>query len=237
MRITGTEDLEYPEEEASAVALDKAISLLSSPVATVLRTMAETFQGGIEERRHEFLHEVAARLNENAASLSDLEARLADFEAHARLLSATQQVYDAFIRTHVDEKKRVLANAAVNAMLNPPVDELEENEFLEFLAQPTFNVYHVRLLRLFSKEDVEVARSVVGGSLLSRIEKRGGEYGLQANNSTLRKVWKDLSDRGFLIGGDLATFMSGSGVGAKRTTELGDRFLAFIEDPGPSNGS
>lgn len=229
MSITKNENLEYPEEEALDVALDKAISLFPSPVATVLRTMANTFRGGIEDRRHEFLHRVAAKLNEHGDRLADLEDRLSNKEAQPQLLSATYQIFDAFIRTHVEEKKRVLVNAAANTLLNPPGDELEQNEFLEFIGMPTFNVYHVRLLRLFSKADEEYERSIAGGSLMGRIESKREECGLGASEANLRKAWDDLSSRKYLDGGGLSTFMSPGGAAAKRTTDLGDRFLAFID--------
>lgn len=222
MNLTGTEeDLTYPEKEALDAVVDKTIELAANPISTVAQVMVGSLRATIEERRDEFFHKLASKVNEH-------ESRLSDLEVGAKHTSATYEMYQAFLRTHDEDKKKALVNAAANVLLNPPESELEKNEFLEFLGMPSFNVYHVRLMRLFCWEDPEAGRSVVMGSLTSRIEKRRDEYGLGANDATLKKAWDDLKSRR-LLDGDLNTHMSGSSIGAKRTTALGDRFLAFID--------
>ena len=221
MNVTDAENLKYPEEGALDVVVDKTIELVTNPISTVARAMVDSLRATIEERRNEFFHKLAAKVNEH-------ESRLSDLEAGAEHASATYEMYQAFLRTHDEDKKKALVNAAANMLLNPPKSELEKNEFLEFLGMPSFNVYHVRLMRLFSQEDPEAGASVLMGSLTSRIEQRRDEYGLGASDATLKKAWDDLKSRQFLDG-DLNTLMSGASIGAKRTTALGDRFLAFTD--------
>lgn len=222
MNVTGTEDLKYPEKEALDVIVDKTIELAANPISTVAQAMVGSLRETIEECRDEFFRKLAAKVNEH-------ESRLSDLEVGAKHASATYGMCQAFLRTNDEDQKNTLVNAAANVLLNPPESELEENEFLEFLGLPSFNVYHVRLMRLFSWEDPEAGRSVVMGSLTSRIEQRRDEYGLGANDAILKRAWDDLKSRG-LLDGDLNTHMSGSSIGAKRTTALGDRFLAFIDE-------
>ena len=222
MSITPKGDLEYPEKEASDVAVDTAIKLATSPVSTVALAMVGSLRTTIEERRADFFQRLAAKVNEH-------ESRLSDLEAGAKHASATYQMYSAFLTTHDEDKKKALVNAAANVLLNPPDSELEENEFLEFVGLPSFNVYHVRLLRLFCTEDKSPEQFSAGGSLMGRIKTHRAKCGLGASEAAVRKAWDDLTSRKFLDGGGLTTFMSGSGVAAKRTTALGDRFLAFID--------
>ena len=222
MSITKTDDLAYPEKRASDVVIDKAIELAANPISTVAQAMVDSLRKSIEERRDEFFHNLAAKVNEH-------ESRLTDLEASAKHVSAMYEMYHAFLRTHDEDKKKILVSAAANVLLNPPQSELEENEFLEFLALPSFNVYHVRLLRLLSREDEGPVRSDNGGSLKGRIEKRRDQYGLDMSDATVRKAWDDLTSRGFLDGSDLTIFMSGSSVAQKHTTGLGDKFLMFID--------
>lgn len=176
MNVTGTEDLKYPEKEALDAVVDKTIELAANPISTVAQAMVGSLRTTIEERRDEFFHKLAAKVSEH-------ESRLSDLEVGAKHASATYEMYQAFLRTHDEDKKKALVNAAANVLLNPPESELEKNEFLEFIGMPSFNVYHVRLMRLFSWEDPEAGRSVVMGSLMSRIEQRRDEYGLGANDA------------------------------------------------------
>lgn len=223
MSITKTEDLKYPEESALEVTVDKTITLAANPISTVAQAIVNSLRVTIEERRDEFFHQLAAKVNEH-------ESRLTDLEIGAKHVSVTYVMYQAFLRTHDEDKKQAFVNAAANVLLNPPQSELEENEFLEFLALPSFNVYHLRLLRLFSREDEGPVGSDPGGSLKGRIEKRRDQCGLRMSDNALRKIWADLTNRRFLDGSDLTIFMSASSVAAKHTTELGDRFLMFIDE-------
>ena len=195
----------------------------------MLRPLLGSFRRTIEERQTEFFHRLAARVNEHESRLSDLENGLSDLAASERSASATCKMLAAFLQSHDEDKKRALINAATNALLDPLQSELEENEFLEFLMLPSFNVYHLRLLRLFSREEEGPMRSGPGGSLKGRIEKHRDQFPLGTSDDTLRKSWDDLTSRRFLDGSGLTIFMTGSSVAAKHTTELGDRFLMFID--------
>ena len=58
---------------------------------------------------------------------------------------------------------------------------------------------------------------------------RGAECGLVVTDAAVTNAWQNLTDRGFLDGASLKIFMSSHGMGAKHTTELGDRLLAFVD--------
>ena len=158
MSITTNENLEYPEPEAKDVVADNVIDGVTNPLTTLAHAFVDSLREDINDRRDQFFHGVAAKLHEH-------DSRLSDLEAGPKHVSAIYQLCDTFVRTHDLDKKRVLVNAASNVLIRPPDSELEENEFLEFLGRPSFNVYHIRLLRLFGKEDKEIGQSGVGGSL------------------------------------------------------------------------
>jgi hypothetical protein len=54
---------------------------------------------------------------------------------------------------------------------------------------------------------------------------------LQGRQALYGQLWKDLWQRGLVNTDSLGGLMSGEGAVAKRTTDLGDQFLHFIEDP------
>ena len=228
MSLASNRELKYPEKEALDVAVEKAIELAANPISAIARTIVDSVRGNIEQHRAEYFHRLTARVNEHETRLSDLEFRLSDTGVSDRQTSATYQMFDAYLRTHDEDKKRALVNASANVLLNPPESELEENEFLEFLGLPSFNVFHIRILKLFSTEEQGVGLSGLPGSIAGRIERHRNYFGLDVGPATIDRVWEDLTSRGFLNGGRLATVVSDGGA-AKRTTELGDKFLAFID--------
>ena len=223
MNIIESEPIEFPEKKGSDAALDALIEIAANPISVAAKAIVGSFREDIKARQNEFFHRVAAKLNEH-------EKRLADLEVSPRVVSATYQMWDAFMRTHAEDEKKAIVNAAANMLLNPPETELEQNQFLEFIGLPSFNVYHVRLLRLLCCADEDFARAHSVCGLIHRIENCQVENGLNVSRDIIDRVWKDLSDRGFVVARSLSLTMTGASVAEKQTTDLGDRFLAFIDE-------
>ena len=53
---------------------------------------------------------------------------------------------------------------------------------------------------------------------------------LRGRKPIYEQIGRDLNSRGLLAGVGFGGTMTGSGLAAKRTTDMGDRFLQFIEE-------
>jgi len=54
---------------------------------------------------------------------------------------------------------------------------------------------------------------------------------LHGRQDLYRQLWKDLFSRGLVSPGSMNVTVSGSELGAKRTSAMGDAFLKFIAEP------
>ena len=143
------------------------------------------------------------------------------------VLTATQTA----IRTSQEEKRRALLNAITNAALPGAPDVSEQQIFIALVDRMT--EWHIRLLALFQRPKEILAtrnyRPAIAGSLSGVIEAAYPE--LQGRRELYDQVWSDLASAGLHRSGSLQTMMTPEGTLQKRTTELGDRFLAFIQSP------
>ena len=95
---------------------------------------------------------------------------------------------------------------------------------------------HLRLLKLFqdlrgwARRHNVTLPSLMAGGPANFLEAAYPE--LQGRQCFHGQIWKNLWQRGLVNTDSLEGLMSGEGAVAKRTSELGDQFLRFIEDPG-----
>jgi hypothetical protein len=144
------------------------------------------------------------------------------------VLAATQ----AAIRTSQEEKRVALLNATVNSALPGAPEIAEQQMFISLVDR--FTEWHLRLLKLIQnpKGNEKVRdgyRPAISGSLSQLIEVAFPE--LVGRRDLYDQVWADLAAAGMHRSGSLQTMMSTDGPLQKRTTEIGDRFLRFIESP------
>lgn len=140
----------------------------------------------------------------------------------------------AAIRTSQEKKREALTNAVLNAALPNPPDESRQQIFIGLVDSLT--VWHLKILRFFSdpaKAFEEQAKTPpqysIGGSLSQLLT---AAYPELANERELYDlIGKDLYGKGLMgIDGFHGT-MTGRGAYEKRTTVLGEQFLAFISEP------
>ena len=98
-----------------------------------------------------------------------------------------------------------------------------------------FTEWHLRLLKFFhdprgwAKRHNAILPSLMAGSPANVLEAVYPE--LQGKQAFYNQYWKDLWQRGLVNTDSLHTLMSGDGTLAKRTSDTGDEFLRFIDDP------
>jgi len=204
-----------------------AIPTLGGPAAELF---AALIAPPLERRRQAWMEEVAEALrrleNQRKVSIEELQE---DETFIDTLLHASQ----AAMRTHQQEKRDALRNAVLNSALPNPPDESLRLVFLSLVDQ--FTVWHLRLLKLFqdpegwAKKHNRNYGSIYMGGLSSILEIAYPE--LRGRREFYDQVWRDLYLRGLVNTESLHTMMTATGLMTKRTTDLGDRFLKFIEEP------
>jgi hypothetical protein len=99
----------------------------------------------------------------------------------------------------------------------------------------TFTVWHIKILQFFDNPTKwfenagQNPPNFMMGSLSSILTNAFPP--LSGQQELLDVIWRDLHDNGLHNTSGLMTTMSGNGLLANRTTQLGQEFLKFISTP------
>jgi hypothetical protein len=233
-----SEQYPQPDEADTAQAALRttvsAIPVLGGPISEVL---AIVLAPAVARRRDQWLKDLAD-------DLEKLEKRVEGFKVdrlseNEEFVSAAIQITRSVISTHKKEKREALRNALLNIALGKAPDEDVQQMFLSYLDSLTS--WHIRILGFFKNPLDELAKAererrapqgqwaMYMGSPSQVLEKMFPE--LQGNRSFYDQVVKDLYGRGLMSSESLHGMMTANGATAKRTTERGDAFIAFIANP------
>lgn len=183
----------------------------------------ELFQGVIqpplEKRRQQWMADVGEKLLE----LESNGLKLEDLQDNEQFISAVMLASQAALRTHQAVKLDALKNAVINVARGQAPDETLQYLLLNFI--DSFTEQHLRILKVFQKPTPPSNMSM--GGLSSVLEHNIPE--LRQNRELYTQLWKDLYSRGLVNTEGLNVTMSEIGLSTKRTTELGDALLRFIE--------
>jgi hypothetical protein len=163
-----------------------------------------------------------------AEGLRRLELEGLDIESlreNEEFISAVMQASQIAMRTHQDEKLEALRNAILNVVSRNAPDEALQLVFLNLV--DTFTDWHIRILRLFQSPPQQ--ENLMSGALSQVLENAFPE--LRGQRDFYDSVWRDLYLRSLVGTENLHAMGTGTGLGQKRTTKIGDKFLAFIEGP------
>jgi hypothetical protein len=184
----------------------------------------------LERRRDAWRATVGQRLHDLEASKFITLESLKHNEA---FIDATLQASHAAMRTHHEEKLQALSNAIANSALPTAPGESFQQLFIQWVDELT--VDHLRFLQLFrdprgwfSRNGVKAPEFSISSSLSALLEHAYPDLG--KNRELYDLIAAELSARK-LFSGSMHTMMSGNGAWAKRTTELGDKFIDYISEP------
>lgn len=195
-----------------------AIPVVGGPAAELFQTV---IQPPLEKRRAEWMAQVGEKLNE----LEDDGLKLEDLQENEEFISAVMHASQIALRTHQNEKLDALQNAILNVAKGQGPDEALQNVFLNLV--DSYSELHLRILKLFQSPTPPPGMSM--GGLSNVLEHNIPE--LNGRREMYDQLWKDLYSRGLVSTEGLHVTMTGHGLGEKRTTETGDAFLRFIEEP------
>lgn len=185
-----------------------------------------------EKRKENIIIMIDERLREMEIKLEHFDL---DTLAHNEsFLSTSLQAIQIAMRTHQIEKRVALINAVTNSAITTSIEDNLQQMFLNFV--DSFNEWHLKLLYFLNDPrqqliDYGHSGEFYMGGIRHVINARFPE--LNGRDEFTNQIVNDLNSRGLLNfnSSSLNGTMSGSGMVASRTTEIGRQFLLFISTP------
>jgi hypothetical protein len=185
-----------------------------------------------EKRKENILIMIDDRLRELEKKVTNFHSIM--MERNDNFVSITLQATQIAIRTHQQDKISVLINAITNSVIDTSVDESVQQMFLSFI--DSFNEWHLRLILFLDNpksccESKGIKTDIMMGSLSDILYHYYPE--LASKKDFTKQLITDLSYRGLLNSDSsiLNAMITGSGITASRTSDLGKQFISFIRSP------
>ena len=206
-----------------------AVPLVGGPA---LELIGEVITPPLERRQHEWLTALAADVD---ALKKAHNIRVEDLRDNPVFIDAVLTASQVALRTSQRQKHDALRNGVLNSALPNRPDEVSQQVFLAFMDR--FTELHLKILKLFHlplQWQAPDGRRVTNrhtGLAASVLEEAYPE--LKDQRPLYQQVWRDLYNAGLVRLETLENQGEGEGVMKKRTTSLGDQFVAFITSPLP----
>ena len=185
----------------------------------------------VEKRRIEWMHVIGERLAK-LESQGDID--LSELQDNPEFIDTVIQTTQYALRTSESEKIDYFRNALLNTALGESPDQSESQIFLNII--DSYTIWHIRILKLFDNpshwfeiNNLEAPTKIMGGGLKIVLEIAFPE--LKGRSDFYNLVWEDLSRAGLHSTSSLGGMMTSGGLMQNRTTDIGRRFLQFIETP------
>ena len=209
----------FKEKALDTVEIAAKTALSVIPVGGALVTSVyDTVKGNCLSKRQEKWKETLED------RLSKLETTLEEIGNNELFTTALVKSTEIAMKTAREEKMAYLANAVVNS-LDPDIDEEKLIVFLSLLDK--YTISHIKIIYFFNNPkrfDGISSSSYMMGSPSTPLFQVYPEL----NNGLFKKIYDDLYTDGMVNTENLNVTMTGSGMVAKRTSQLGDEFLNFI---------
>lgn len=204
-----------------------AVPVLGGPLVEAFNALIEP---PMARRKTEWMIQVTDALNQLFEKGILTEE---DLQTNEKFFTTLVHASNVAIRNHEKEKLDALRNTVLNSALPGAPDDTLQQLFLNLIDSCTS--WHIALLRLFqgperwAKENGHQFPNWSVGGLTSVIESVFPQ--LTGQQDLYRLIWQELFRSGLVNTEGLGTTMTVNGMLAKRTTAIGDQFLAFISAP------
>lgn len=223
----------YPEPDSkdNATSIARAVikgSAGAIPIAgSFLSEIIDLlYKQPIEQRREEWLNDLAEALNE--VQQRQVELTPEKLAENPDFVTVLHRATEVAVRTHKKEKRQYLKNAIVNSAKPNHPDFDKEIYFLRLIDELT--VDHVLIMELYKDPREWFSRNqIVPQEFMSagRDQVLKQAYPDQAKSEDFRiLVVDDLAKRGLM--GSISGMVSGRSVYDPLTTKLGKEFLEYI---------
>lgn len=227
-------DLVAPALEPDSEKAHRVARAALSGVPGLGGALVETFNALIEppmtRRKTEWMEQVTEAINELYEKGIVTES---DLQENEKFFTTLVHASNVAIKNHEKEKLEALRNAVLNSALPDAPDDTWQQLFLNLIDSCTS--WHIAILKLFqgpekwARNNGHQFPNWSMGGITSVIESAYPE--LLGQQDLYRLVWQELYRNGLLNTDSLGTTMTGSGMLAKRTTAIGDKFVEFISEP------
>ncbi|MCX6233479.1 MAG: hypothetical protein NT175_01965 [Bacteroidetes bacterium] len=181
----------------------------------------------LEKRRAKWMTEIGQKLKDlEEVKRIDIQSLTENQQFIDTVLQATSFA----LKTSDEEKILAFRNAIINTALCDAPDFTMSQIFLNLI--DSFTTWHIKILYLFDnptewfKNNNKTLPNYSSAGLIEVVTEAFPT--LRGQNELLNLIWSDLKRAGLHNSGDLEAMMTGSGLLAQRTTDLGKRFLKFI---------
>jgi len=229
-----TDDKYLPPEQDKGDAAYAAGRALLSVVPVGGGAVVELFQfivtPSIEKRRNEWM-KVIGQAVQNLEQNKGID--IEQLKSNEVFIDTLLQASQIALRNSQQSKLIALRNAVVNSALPEPIDQTLQQMFLAWI--DAFTVWHIRVLSLFhnpenwaTENNKPLPKNISTGGLDTILGHAFPE--LAQDRALYDQIWKDLYQKGLLNTDSLHTMMTWNGMLARRTTDLGEKFLGFISE-------
>lgn len=220
-----TDRLKPPKQskaDAAHAIVKAGLSALPVVGGPAVELFQHLIQPPLERRRQEWMAAVGEKLQE----LEEHGVNVEELGQNDEFISAVMHASQIAIRTHQQEKREALRNALFNIASGQSPGEALEHMFFDWI--DSLSLLHLQILKLFQAPIPPPGMSMGG---LSSVLEHNMPH-LRGHAAVYGQVWKDLYSRGLVNTEGMNVTMSGQGLAAKRTSEIGDALLRFISEPG-----
>jgi hypothetical protein len=229
-----TEDKYPPPEQDKGDAAYAAGRALLSAIPVAGGAAVELFQfiitPPLEKRRNDWMREIGQAVQNLE---QNKRINVEDLKSNDIFLDTLLQASQIALRNSQQDKLIALKNAVINSALPQPLEQTLQQMFLDWI--DTFTVWHIRVLSLFhnpqkwaTDNNKPLPTNISMGGLDTILGHAFPE--LAQDRALYDQIWKDLFQKGLLTTDGLHTMMSWSGMVARRTTDLAEKFLIFISE-------
>jgi hypothetical protein len=204
-----------------------AILSIGSTAISEILTMIIT--PSLQARREEWMSEIGQILKElEEANKVQLESLTTNQQFIDTVLQATNYA----LKTSDKEKISIFKNVIINSALGDTPEQTISHIFLTLI--DSFTTWHIKILKLFDnptawfRANNKTLPNYMAASLSTVVIEAFPI--LKGQNELLDLIWSDLNRAGLHNTSDLRTTMSGNGLLAERTTNLGKQFLRYISE-------
>ena len=182
----------------------------------------------LQKRHDEWIKQIADAVQEIAERLDDFDPH--KLQENQVLITAVLTTSALAIKTHQSEKLDSFRRAIVNSVLPGAPEEFEQMTFLRFVDELT--PLHVRMLRLLDDpggwfDGHGIPRpDLMSAGLWAIFEP--GLPALAGKREMSDLALMDLMSRSLTLHMTVGGMMSGSALWARRSSDFGRQFLAFI---------
>lgn len=185
----------------------------------------------LEKRRLAWFKSMAAALNDFSMRFEGFDPR--DLAENEHFIDTVVATTAAAMRTHSEEKRRVLRNVVLNSAVGVEIDDVLRGTFLSYAE--TFSPAHIKMLQLLhdprSREDIVAAAQGGANSSLRAVMLRAMPE-FESHPDLLGRVFQDLS-AATLVQGDFDRITNAGSLLDRKTTLAGEAFVQFVNEPTP----